>query len=133
METRNIIIFDGVCNFCHGAVNFIIKRDPYKAFCFAPMQSKAALDLIASYDLEDEYGDSFFLIKNGECFKRTDAALEICKDLSAAWKLMLVFKVLPASFRDLFYNAFGRRRYALFGKRDTCMLPTVEIRERFLK
>ena len=132
METRSIIIFDGVCNLCNGAVNFIIKRDPLQRFCFTPMQSEAAKDLMSRYSLVSDYGDTFFLIKQGKCYTRTDAALEICKDLAGVWKLLLVFKVLPRSFRDFFYNGLGSRRYSLFGKRDTCMLPTEELRSRFI-
>ncbi|WP_076409882.1 thiol-disulfide oxidoreductase DCC family protein [Shewanella sp. UCD-KL12] len=132
MGSKNIIIFDGVCNLCNSAVNFIIKRDPQQHFCFAPMQGEAAQDLMAKYALEDEFGDSLFLIKQGSCYKRSDAVLEICKDLSGAWKLLLIFKLLPTSFSDLFYNWLGRRRYSLFGKRDACMLPTAELTDRFL-
>ncbi|MCJ8305262.1 DCC1-like thiol-disulfide oxidoreductase family protein [Shewanella sp.] len=132
METRNIIIFDGVCNLCNGAVNFIIKRDPKQNFCFTPMQSQAAKDLMSRYSLVNDYGDTFFLIKQGKCYTRTDAALEICKDLSGLWPLLKIFSVLPRSFRNYCYNWLGSRRYSLFGKRDTCMLPTDDLRSRFI-
>lgn len=132
METSNIIIFDGVCHLCNGAVNFIIKRDPKSIFCFTPMQSQAAKDLMARYSLINDHGDTLFLIKQGQCYTRTDAALEIGKDLSGFWPLLRIFTVLPRSFRDYCYNWLGSRRYALFGKRDTCMLPTEELRSRFI-
>ncbi|SQH76056.1 conserved protein of unknown function [Shewanella benthica] len=83
MESRNIVIFDGVCNLCNNTVNFIIKRDPKQIFCFTPMQSQAAKDLISRYSLVNGYRDTFFLIKLGKCYTRSDAALEICKDLPA--------------------------------------------------
>ncbi|BAJ03000.1 thiol-disulfide oxidoreductase DCC family protein [Shewanella violacea] len=132
MEARNIIIFDGVCNLCNGAVNFIIKRDHKQIFCFTPMQSEAAKDLMSQYSLVNDYGDTFFFIKQGQCYTRTDAALEICKNLSGLWPLLRILSLLPRSFRDYCYNWLGSRRYSLFGKRDICMVPTQDLRSRFI-
>ena len=77
--------------------------------------------------------DTFLLVKNGQCYERTDAALEITKDLTGFWYVFRVLKILPKPFRDFFYRLFARNRYALFGRRDSCMLPTENIRERFLE
>ena len=133
MEDRHIVIFDGVCNFCNGAVNFIIKRDPAGRFAFTPMQSATGQELINKYGAALVGFDTFLLVKDGQCFERTDAALEITKDLSGLWHWFRVFKVIPKPFRDYFYRLFARNRYRLFGRRDSCMVPTPDVRERFLE
>jgi predicted DCC family thiol-disulfide oxidoreductase YuxK len=133
METRHIIVFDGVCNFCNGAVNFIIKRDPKGLFAFAPMQSETGAKLIDVHNAQSVGHDTFLLIKSGTLYYRTDAALEIARDLTGLWFIFLFFKIVPAAFRDYFYRAFARNRYALFGKKEVCMIPTESIKRRFLE
>ena len=132
MEEDQIIIFDGVCNFCNGAVNFIIKRDSQGIFKFAPMQSEIAQELILKHQVNGVSDDSFLLIKNGQCFLRTNAALEITKDLDGFWFLFRAFKLVPAGIRDYFYRLLARNRYKLFGKRSACMVPSKAVRDRFL-
>jgi len=133
MSTHHIIIFDGVCNFCNSSVNFIIKRDHENVFLFTPMQSKTAQDLIAKYQVKNVGFDTFLLIKNDECYYRTDAALEITKNLSSFWFMFRIFKILPRKFRDYFYRLFARNRYSIFGKTDVCMIPTPEVKSKFLE
>ena len=133
MSNHHIIIFDGVCNFCNSSVNFIIKRDHKNVFLFTPMQSKPAQDLISKYQVKDVGFDTFLLVKNNECYYRTDAALEITKDLSGLWFLFRGFKILPRPIRDYFYRLFARNRYSIFGKTDFCMVPTSEIKNKFLE
>ncbi|MBQ4862407.1 DUF393 domain-containing protein [Pseudoalteromonas sp. MMG013] len=132
MSTPHIIIFDGVCNFCNRSINFIIKRDHTNKFVFAPMQSPAAQKLIADYSAENVGVDTFLLIKNGQCFYRTNAAIEIAQDLCGGWPLVRVFKVLPRPIRDYFYRFFARNRYHIFGKTHACMLPTQALKNKFL-
>lgn len=131
MKTQ-VVIFDGICNFCNSSVNFIIARDPECKFSFAPMQSASAKALIKQYGIENPDLDTFLLIKNGKLYQRTDAALEIAKDLKGHWKYLRVFLVVPAPLRDIFYRLLAKNRYRLFGKREVCMVPTPEIRQRFL-
>ncbi len=132
MDIRHIVIFDGVCNFCNGAVNFIIKRDPAGRFVFTPMQSAIGRELIEKHAATMVGVDTFLLIKDGKCLERTDAALEITKDLTGLWHWFRVVKALPRPVRDYFYRLFARNRYRLFGRREHCMVPTAEVRERFL-
>ncbi|MBT3320941.1 MAG: thiol-disulfide oxidoreductase DCC family protein [Anaerolineae bacterium] len=132
-EGPHIIIFDGICNFCNGSVNFIIKRDPKGIFSFTPMQSDIAQELMEKHKIEKVELDTFLLIKKGIIYDRSDAALEIAKDLTGFWHLFIIFKVLPKRLSDSFYNLFAKNRYALFGKRASCMIPTPEIRKRFLE
>jgi predicted DCC family thiol-disulfide oxidoreductase YuxK len=97
------------------------------------MQSDAGKRLIEERGATAVGIDTILLIKDGEFYERTDAALEISKSLTGFWYLFNVFRVLPRPVRDYFYSLFARNRYALFGKRDTCMIPTPEVRSRFIE
>jgi predicted DCC family thiol-disulfide oxidoreductase YuxK len=132
MNEPHIVIFDGVCNFCNGAVDFIISRDPKCEFVFTPMQSDLAKELTEKYRIDNVGVDTFLLIKNGRCYIWSDAALEIARDLEGFWYLCLIFKVVPRSVRDFFYRVFARNRYALFGRQPICMVPTPELLDRFV-
>lgn len=132
MDSRNIVIFDGVCNFCNGSVNFIIKRDPEGVFAFTPMQSDLAKELMEKHQIFNVGIDTFLLIKDGQCFIFSSAALEIAKDLTGFWYLFNILKLIPAPVRDFFYKLFARNRYNLFGRKEHCMVPTTAIRSRFV-
>lgn len=132
MHDPYVIVFDGVCNFCNGAVNFIIKRDHNDRFVFVPMQSLTAQHIIAKYKVTRVGVDTFLLVKNETCFYRTNAALEIAKELSGGWFLFGVFKIIPRPIRDYFYRLFARNRYRLFGKTEVCMVPNDDIKRKFL-
>ena len=133
MEERYIVIFDGVCNFCNGSINFIINRDPEAKFAFTPMQSETAEVLVKEYGVFNVGEDTLIFIKNGECFMWSSAALEIAKDLSGPWSLFYAFIIIPVPLRDFFYKVFARYRYKLFGKRTECMIPSEEVRSRFIE
>ncbi len=132
MTTQHLIIFDGVCNFCNGAVSFIIKRDVNSVFIFTPMQSKLAHNLMEKHQIYNVGIDTFLLIKNNECFVFSNAALEITKDLTGFWYMFNVLKVIPSSIRDIFYKLFARNRYKLFGKQKSCVMPSNKVRSRFI-
>ena len=127
-----IILFDGVCNFCNGSVNFIIERDKKSYFKFAPLQSEIGQKLLDEYKIDKTQTDSVVLIENGEAFVRTTAALRIARKLSGAWKLFYAFIIVPSFIRDVFYKLFAKYRYKMFGKTEACMMPTPELRARFL-
>ena len=132
MNSRHIVIFDGVCNFCNGAVNFIIKRDPEGLFVFTPMQSDLASELMEQHQIDTLGLDTLILIKGGQCYIFSTAALEITKGLTGFWYLFNLFKLVPAPIRDYCYRVFARNRYALFGRQEACMVPTAEVRQRFV-
>jgi predicted DCC family thiol-disulfide oxidoreductase YuxK len=132
MDNRYIVIFDGICVFCNGVVNFIINRDPGGTFTFSPMQSEVAQSLIKKHHASKEILNTLMLIKNGRCYLRTDAILEIAKDLSGYWYLFTIFKIIPRPIRDLLYTLFAKNRYNLFGKRKSCMVPSENVRKRFI-
>lgn len=127
-----IILFDGVCNFCNGSVNFIIERDVENYFKFAPLQSEIGQKLLDEYDIDKVQTDSVVLIENGKAFVRTTAALRIARKLNGAWRLFYGFIIVPEFVRDFFYKMFAKNRYKMFGKTDACMMPTPELRARFL-
>jgi predicted DCC family thiol-disulfide oxidoreductase YuxK len=95
MENKLIVLFDGVCNFCNGSVNFIIERDPNHFFAFAPVQSQSGQALIKEFNVPEGGEDTFLLIKNGKCYFRTNAALEIAKNLTGAWFIFYILKIIP--------------------------------------
>jgi len=127
-----IILFDGVCNFCNGSVNFIIERDPEGYFKFAPLQSEIGRKLLEEHGIDKTDTDSVVLIENGKACVRTTAALRIARRLKGAWSWFYGLSVVPAALRDVFYKLFAKYRYVMFGKQEACMMPTPEIRERFL-
>jgi len=125
------VLFDGVCNFCNRSVNFIIEHDREGYFMFAPLQSETGLDLLRRYSV-DQAADSIVLIEDEQAFTYSTAALRIARRLDGIWKLAYVFIVLPKPLRDWLYRLLAKFRYRLFGKRDECMIPTPELRARFL-
>jgi len=96
------------------------------------MQSGLARELMNKYEIHNVGIDTFLLIKNERCFVFSSAALEIAKDLTGFWYVFKIFKFVPNIIRDFFYKMFARNRYALFGRQETCMVPTEEIRSRFV-
>lgn len=129
---RPIILFDGVCNLCNGSVQFIIKHDPAGKFSFASLQSQTAKRLLKNFHLASEDIYSIILIKNGILFDRSDAILEITKDLNGVWGAFRIFKFLPKRFRDSVYKLIANNRYKLFGKQESCLVPTPDLRARFI-
>jgi predicted DCC family thiol-disulfide oxidoreductase YuxK len=127
-----VILFDGVCNFCDGAVNFVLKRDRKALFRFAPLQSSAGQAYLRLYNLSQEDLDSFVLVDNGKVYKKSSAALRVMNGLSWHWKPLQIFRLIPPPLRDAVYDFIARHRYKWFGKKDSCMIPSAEIRSRFI-
>lgn len=130
-EDQYLIIYDGVCNFCNGAVSFIIKRDKSERFIFSPMQSDYAQAIIREKSVETVGVDTFMLVKNGQVYLWSDAALEITRDLTGFWSLFRFFSILPSGFRDVFYKLFARNRIRLFGGTNQCQIPDKHLLSRF--
>lgn len=129
---QSIILFDGVCNLCNFFVNFIIDRDPYKEFKFASLQSHLASELLKNTALNEKYLESIVLIKNGNVFLKSRAALEVLRKLGYPWKLAYAFVIIPPVISDFVYDIIAKNRYSWFGRRDVCRIPTPDILERFL-
>lgn len=127
----NIILFDGVCNLCNATVRFIINRDKKKIFRFAALQSEAGQFLMQPYS-EEQALTTLFYIRNGTCFRESTAILYILKDLQRGWQLLYPLIFLPICLRDRIYRCIARNRYKIFGKRPSCMIPSPEIKDRFI-
>jgi len=127
-----VVVFDGVCNFCNWAVNFIIKWDKKNIFKFAPSQSIAGKLILEKYQVGDVGKESIILINNDIVYVRSDAVLEIFKYLGYGWRYTKYLKIFPRKLRDWGYSVFAKHRYSLFGKKDRCMIPSDELKERFL-
>jgi predicted DCC family thiol-disulfide oxidoreductase YuxK len=126
-----VILFDGVCNFCNGTVNFVIKKDRMNAIKFSPLQSIAGAQLKEQYGIGDDL-KSFIFIENGKAYKKSTAALHVCKYLKGIYKIGFLGILIPTFLRDLVYDYIAKNRYKWFGQKDTCMIPSAEIRAKFL-
>ncbi|MCM5662905.1 thiol-disulfide oxidoreductase DCC family protein [Galbibacter mesophilus] len=131
---KKIILFDGVCNLCNNSVQFVIKRDTKNVFQFASLQSDIGMKLLAERNIDPNETDSIVLIEpNIAYYTKSDAAIEIAKELGGGWQLLSVFDyILPKSIRDTIYDFIAKNRYKWFGKKEACPLPTPEQKAKFL-
>ncbi len=127
-----IILFDGVCNFCNSWVNFIIKHDKNNRLCFAPLQSEKAQELLALAGEKEHPMNSIVLIENDKIYKQSSAVLRITRYLNGGYFLFSGLLIVPSFIRNAVYNLIARNRYKWFGKKESCMVPTKELKEKFL-
>ena len=130
--SNHIILFDGICNLCNSAVQFVIRNDKKKRFKFASLQSEAGKSLLLKGNLDPEKTDSFVLISENYYYTRSTAALKVLNLIGGRWSLLYSFILVPQSIRDFVYNLIAKNRYRWFGKKDNCMIPTASLKERFL-
>lgn len=126
-----ILLFDGECNFCSASVQFIIKRDPRAYFKFASLQGEEGQKIIENLQIKTEI-DSIVLVEGDQYYIESSAALKVVKRLKGLWKFFYLFWIVPSPIRNLIYRVFAKNRYKWFGKRAACMIPTPDIRKRFL-
>ena len=132
MQQGPVVLFDGVCNFCNRAVNFILRHEKKAILKFAPLQSEAGRRLARQYGLNSDQPESLVLIEEEKLYLRSSAALRICRYLRGGWPLMIGFIIVPTVIRDLVYRWIAANRYRWFGRRSQCMVPTEENRSRFI-
>jgi len=132
MNKKPIILFDGVCNLCNKAVQIVIKHDPQGKFLFASLQSGEGQKLLQQYQLPVNNFTSFILIQNGKAYTKSTGALTVARQISGWWKLLYIFITVPKLIRDPVYNWIANNRYKWFGKKDECMIPTPQLKARFL-
>lgn len=128
----HLLLFDGVCNLCNGWVRFVIRQDRTAKFRFAPLQSAAGQALLAQHDLDTPDLDTLVYFRKGTVLIRSAAALNVARDLGAPWSLAYVGMLVPRPWRDALYHLVARNRFRWFGRRASCMVPTPELRSRFL-
>ena len=133
MENHPIVLFDGVCNLCHGTVQFVIAHDSAARFRFAPLQSDAAQRLLRERAAVGPLPDSVALIEGGRLYTRSTAALRIARGLRFPWPLLYGLIIVPRPLRDVIYDLIARYRYKWFGRRDSCMMPSAKVQGRFLE
>ena len=128
-----VILFDGVCNLCNASVQFIIRHDRKKKFRYASLQSEFGKTLIEKFNLSNADSDSVILLENNSVKIKSSAALEIAKKMGGFYSTLYVFILLPRFIRDNIYDFVARNRYRWFGKQDSCMIPTSELKKLFIE
>ncbi|WP_172197672.1 thiol-disulfide oxidoreductase DCC family protein [Saccharibacillus qingshengii] len=130
---QKVVLIDGVCHFCQGAVRFIVARDPKGNFQFASLQSELGTELAGGTGFEQSgEPNTLVLIENGHKYVRSTAALRIARKLRFPWPLLYALMIVPRPLRDAVYRYIARNRYRWFGKDDTCPIPPPSVRKRFL-
>jgi predicted DCC family thiol-disulfide oxidoreductase YuxK len=132
-SAKKIILFDGICNLCNGAIQFIIKRDTKDTFRYAPIQSNIGQKLLTERNIDSAKIDSIILIEPSVAYYiKSDAALKIGRSFGGGYALLSIFSWIPRVLRDGVYDLIARNRYRWFGKKATCMIPTPELQSKFL-
>jgi len=129
---EGIVLFDGVCHLCDGAVCFILKKERNAELKFAPLQSGSAKSLLEKYGYPSNYVDGLILIENNRAHDRSSACLRIAGKLKFPWNLLFPLLIIPKPLRDLIYGIIASVRYRWFGKKESCSLPQGEALSRFL-
>ncbi len=132
-NTKKIILFDGVCNLCSNTVQFIVKRDTKDVFRFVALQSEIGQKLTKERGIDTSQVDSIIVIEPGVAYYiKSDAAIEISREIGGAWSVLALFKWVPTRIRNIVYDFVARNRYTWYGKKETCMIPTPELKAKFL-
>ncbi|MCB0661497.1 MAG: thiol-disulfide oxidoreductase DCC family protein [Saprospiraceae bacterium] len=131
--SQPVLLFDGVCNLCNASVQLIIRNDKKGKFRFASIQSDYGQEAIKKYNLGSENLKTVILIVGDTAYKKSRAALEAAKRMDGFWPLFYVFMIVPYPIRDLIYNWVANNRYKWFGKKDQCMIPSPELKDRFIQ
>lgn len=129
---HDILLFDGVCNLCNSSINFIIKRDPDLHFRFAALQSDYGQKKLKELGFNQGEFDSLVLLSKGNVYRKSSAALRVAKELTGLWPMLYIFILIPPFIRHAVYDIIGKNRYRWWGKRDSCRMPTPELRQRFV-
>ncbi|MFM1753650.1 MAG: hypothetical protein RLZZ236_589 [Bacteroidota bacterium] len=132
-QNKKIILFDGLCNLCNSSVQFLIKRDSKDIFRFVSLQSELGKELLSKLPIAIQNTDSIILFESEAIFYfKSQAIFQILKSLGGLFNCLLIFKLLPHSICDAFYDYIAKNRYQWFGKKEQCLVPTKEIQSKFL-
>ena len=127
-----IILFDGVCNLCNGFVQFVIRNDKKNKFRFGSLQSDGAKKILEPFQFPIDELKTIVLVEEGKIYVRSRAVIRIASHLNGAWKLSAILYIFPSFLSDAVYNLVSKYRYKIFGKRESCMIPTADLKSRFL-
>lgn len=131
-KDKKIILFDGVCNLCNTSIVFVIKHDPKDLFRYAPLQSDIGKALITKHHIDTTQVDSIMLVDQEKAYTKSSAALRIARHLSGGYSFLAIFLIIPAFLRNVVYDYIAHNRYKWYGKKESCMIPTPELKAKFL-
>ena len=132
-KNKKIILFDGVCNLCNQSVQFIIKHDAKDVFRFVALQSDLGQEILKHIGIQVQNIDSIILYNPGKAYYyKSAAALEIAKDLSGIWHYGTFFRIFPTKISNMIYDYVAKNRYKWYGKTESCLIPTEELKVKFL-
>jgi len=131
-NNKSLILFDGVCNLCNSSVQFILLRDKKDRFRFASLQSDYGQSILKQYNLPTDKFNSLALVENGKIYQKSTGALRIARKLKGLWPMLYGFIIVPPFIRNLVYDIIAKNRYRWFGKKEECMLPRPEWKQKFL-
>lgn len=133
-KNKKIILFDGVCNLCEASVQFVIKHDKKDIFRFVALQSDLGQKIINHIGIQTKKIDSIILyVPDIAYYYKSSAALEIAKNLGGIFHFGTVFRIIPTRLRNVLYDYIAKNRYTWYGKKETCMIPTPELKAKFLE
>lgn len=133
LHKHPVIFFDGVCNVCNRAVQWILRRDRKGIFRFASLQSRFAKESLIAYSFDPADINTVVLLKEGRLYTKSDAALQILKEIGGGWRLLAFLgSLIPGAARNLFYDILAKYRYRWFGRKEACIMPQPEWKKRFL-
>ena len=131
-KEHSLILFDGVCNLCNSSIQLIIKNDKKDHFLFASLQSDAGQQFLLQNNRENLNFESILLIEDGQVYEKSEAVLRICRRLSGGFPLLYGLRIIPRILRDFIYDKVAKYRYKWFGKQDVCMMPSKDLKMKFL-
>ena len=131
-KDKKIILFDGVCNLCNSSITFVIKHDPKDLFRYAPLQSDLGQSLLKKHQINPQEVDSIILVDQEKAYTKSSAALRIARHLSGGYALLSAFLIIPPFIRNVVYDYIAKNRYKWYGKKESCMIPTPELKAKFL-
>ncbi len=132
-ENKKIILFDGVCNLCNTWIQFVIKHDKKDVFRFAALQSEFGKNIIKEINIDTSKIDSIILYESKNVYYyKSDAVIKIAQNLGFGYNLLVVFKIIPKIIRNYIYDFIAKNRYKWFGRKESCMIPSPELKAKFL-
>jgi predicted DCC family thiol-disulfide oxidoreductase YuxK len=130
---KKIILFDGVCNLCDSVVQFVIEYDKNDVFRFVALQSEIGQEILKHIGIDPKNIDSVILYEPGIAYNyKSTAAIEIAKSLGGFWHLGTIFRIIPTGIKNQLYDYIAKNRYKWYGKKETCWIPTKELKSKFL-
>ncbi|MEP3836388.1 MAG: DCC1-like thiol-disulfide oxidoreductase family protein [Algibacter sp.] len=134
-KDKNLILFDGICNLCNSSILYVIKRDKRSKFMFAPLQSEAGKKIIEKFNIDTSLIDSIILYnsKKDTISYKSTAAIKVASKLGFPTSILTIFLIVPSFIRNWVYDFIAKNRYKWYGKKEACMIPTPELKVKFLE